>query len=162
MIIRVAPPATLSLLLLAGISSAANIQNDTFWKDTSGNNIYSQGGGMLQVGNLYYWYGVNYTGAARYAADPAFIPPAQNTGSTGFKSVTCYSSTDLAHWKFEGDALKPDQAGRGWFGRLGVAYNAKTKKYVLVAQGSSPPRPRRIFRHQRHTCRPVQIRRRTE
>jgi hypothetical protein len=121
------------LLVGAGISQAATIQNDLFWKDTSGNLIFSQGGGMLKVGDTYYWYGVNYEGAATYAADP-------NGGVKGavFKSVTCYSSTDLAHWKSEGDALSRDQTGGGWFGRMGVVYNANTKMYVMIGQGSSP------------------------
>lgn len=114
-------------------SQAGTIQNDVFWKDTSGNFIFSQGGGMLKVGDTYYWYGVNYEGAATYAADPT-------AGVKGavFKSVTCYSSTDLAYWKFEGDALARDQVGGGWFGRMGVVYNASTKTYVMLAQGSSP------------------------
>jgi hypothetical protein len=129
-------PACLTLLALsvvATLSPAATITNDTFWKDQSGNFICSQGGGMLKVGDVYYWYGVDYAGAAPYAANPS----AGITRST-FKSVTCYSSTDLAHWKSEGNALSADQTGRGWFGRLGVVFNAKTKKYVLIAQGSAP------------------------
>ena len=122
------------LIAWSGISPAATIQNDVFWKDQSGNIIGSQGGGMLKVGDTYYWYGVNYFAATTYAAAPSF----KNIGRAAFKSVTCYSSTDLAHWKSEGDAVSPDQAGRGWFGRLGVVYNAKTKMYVLLAQGSGP------------------------
>ena len=35
-------------------------------------------------------------------------------------------------------AVKPDQAAGGWFGRIGVVYNAKTQKYVLAGQGGSP------------------------
>ena len=128
--------AICGLLVWASGLQAANIRNDVFWKDQSGNFIYSQGGGVLKVGGTYYWYGVNYEGAAAYAADPA----AGNKGRAAFKSVTCYSSTDLAHWKFEGDALGRDQVGGGWFGRMGVVYNAKTEKYVLIGQGSSPSR----------------------
>jgi hypothetical protein len=126
--------AILYLLICAATSHAATIQNDTFWKDQSGNFICSQGGGMLKVGSTYYWYGVSYERAAIYAADPS----PGNTGNAGFKSVTCYSSTDLAHWKSEGDALTRDQTGGGWFGRMGVVFNAKTQKYVLIAQGSGP------------------------
>ena len=44
-------------------SAGATIVNDTFWKDTAGDFIYSQGGGVLRVGDTYYWYGVRYAGA---------------------------------------------------------------------------------------------------
>ena len=119
----------------AGISQAETptIVNDIFWKDTGGNNIYSQGGGTIKVGDTYYWYGVKYKGAATYAANPT----GKNDDVT-FAGVTCYSSKDLVHWKDEGLALSTKEVGYGWFGRLGVVYNSKTKKYVLAAQGASP------------------------
>jgi hypothetical protein len=109
-------------------TSAKLIRNDVFWKDTSGTPIYSQGGGVLLVGDTYYWYGVKYNGAVTYAANPV----AKN-GDTSFAGVTIYSSKDLASWKLE-NTVKFSNAG-GWFGRLGVVYNANTKKYVLIAQG---------------------------
>ncbi len=117
----------------AGASGSAavdgsTIENDRFWLDTSGTPIYSQGGGMLQVGDTYYWYGVKYGGAVTYAANPH-----GKVSDTSFQGVTTYSSKDLVHWKLEATD-KLANAG-GWFGRLGVAYNAKTKKYVLAAQG---------------------------
>ncbi len=108
-------------------TGGATIHNDTFWEDTSGTPIYSQGGGVLQVGDTYYWYGVQYRGAAKYVVDQI------DNDDIGFEGITTYSSKDLVHWKHEATD-KPSNAG-GWFGRLGVAYNANTKKYVLVAQG---------------------------
>jgi hypothetical protein len=112
----------------AGASNEATIENDRFWLDTSGTPIYSQGGGMLQVGDTYYWYGVKYGGAVTYAAKPD-----GKNGDTSFQGVTTYSSKDLVHWKLEATD-KLANAG-GWFGRLGVVYHAQTKKYVLAAQG---------------------------
>jgi hypothetical protein len=132
--------AILAVTVFAGSLQAATIQNDVFWKDEAGNFICSQGGGMLKVDGTYYWYGVNYSMAASYAANPSM-----GKGMAGFKSVTCYSSKDLAHWKFEGDALGRDQTGGGWFGRLGVVYNARTGKYVLIAQGGSPARAHGLY-----------------
>ena len=108
------------------------IVNDCFWKDTSGNNIYSQGGGVFKFGDTYYWYGVHYKGAETYAANPT-----KKNGDTGFVSVTCYSSKDLVNWKFENNILTPRSKGFGscyWAGRLGVAYCPKSKQYVLVMQ----------------------------
>jgi hypothetical protein len=109
-------------------SSGATIVNDRFWKDTSGNNIYSQGGGVLRVADTYYWYGVKYGGAPTYAANPT-----NKNSDTSFQGVTTYSSRDLVSWKLEAVDMPANTSG--WFGRLGVAYNANTKKYVLVAQG---------------------------
>jgi hypothetical protein len=100
-----------------------------FWKDTAGNFIYSQGGGVLRVGDTYYWYGVKYGGAVPYAADPS----SGKNDDTSFQGITTYSSTDLANWKLE-TVSRPSNTG-GWFGRLGVVYHAATKKYVLAAQG---------------------------
>lgn len=128
----------LNLLLMLPIPSVSasetnkTIYNNTFWKDTSGNNIYSQGGGVFKFGDTYYWYGVHYKGAETYAASPT-----KKNDDTSFVSVTCYSSKDLVNWKFENDVLTPSSEGfpwAYWFGRLGVAYNKNTKKYVLVAQ----------------------------
>jgi hypothetical protein len=114
-------------------SAASNtIYNDTFWKDTSGNFIYSQGGGVFQFGDTYYWYGVHYSGAETYAKSPT-----GKNSDTAFKSVTCYSSKDLVNWKFENDVLTSSTKNFGWaywVGRMGVAYCKQSKKYVLVTQ----------------------------
>jgi hypothetical protein len=119
----------------AGVGGAAGgptgnavIINDQFWKDTSGTPIYSQGGGVLQVGDTFYWYGVKYGGAVTYAANPT-----RDNSDTSFAGVTIYSSTNLVDWKLENTVRPANTAG--WFGRLGVVYHAATKKYVLVAQG---------------------------
>lgn len=118
--------------LTAEAADMLTITNNCFWKDTSNNNIYSQGGGIFLFGDTYYWYGVHYNGADTYAANPT-----KKNDNTGFASVTCYSSKDLVNWKFENDVLTPQSKNfpfAYWFGRLGVAYNKNTKKYVLVAQ----------------------------
>ncbi len=113
-------------------AASHTIMNDCFWKDTNGNNIYSQGGGVFKFGDTYYWYGVHYTGADKYAANP--------TGKNSecyFQSVTCYSSKDLVNWKFENDVITNKTKNIGqviWFGRLGAAYCPKSGKYVICAQ----------------------------
>jgi hypothetical protein len=117
----------------AAPNAAATIQNDVFWKDTAGNPIYSQGGGVLKVGSTYYWYGAKYNGAVSYYNNPA---KGQNA-DISFSAITIYSSTDLAHWKFEGNALTASDLGGGWVGRVGVAHNPNTGKYVLISQFNS-------------------------
>ena len=127
--------AAILLLLLGGRSTSASnatIRNDRFWTDASGNPLYSQGGGIWKFGGKWYWYGVHYAGAETYAANPA-----KQNSDTRFVSVTCYSSTDLVNWTFEGNVLDSSQTGLSgttWMGRLGVARNPNTGKYVLLSQ----------------------------
>lgn len=127
----------INLLLLVAImvGSFANavgqtIQNDVFWHDTDGNPIYTQGGGVLKVDSMYYWYGVRYNGAPDYYNNP----DAGKNSAYQFNTMTCYSSSDLANWKFEGDILTTADGLGGWIGRVGCAYNKPTGKYVLIAQ----------------------------
>jgi hypothetical protein len=110
------------------------ITNDVFFKDDAGNPIYSQGGGIFKFGDKYYWYGVKYNGAVTYFGNPA----AGMVRGSSFNAITCYSSTDLVNWHFENNVLSLDTPGvgrLGWVGRMGVAYNQNTKKYVLISQG---------------------------
>lgn len=128
----------------AAIAAPGTIRNDMFWKDSSGTPIYSQGGGVLKVGRKYYWYGAKYDASVTYAQNP--VPT--ESGAI-FNAVTVYSSTDLVNWRFEGDALKPGSTAhplRGrWFGRMGVAYNSRTRKYVLASQYSDPVKGAGVF-----------------
>ena len=127
-------------------SGGVLIRNDLFWKDVAGNPIYSQGGGVLKAGNTYYWYGVKYNGAVTYAANPGSL-----NSDTTFVAVTIYSSTDLGTWKFENNALTAASltaAGAdpsNWIGRVGAAYNATTKKYVLNGQYGGTPDTAQFF-----------------
>ncbi|MCP3734633.1 family 43 glycosylhydrolase [Sphingomonas sp. RP10(2022)] len=127
-----------AIAMLVALSSqgapAQTIHNDVFWKDTSGTPIYSQGGGMLKVGRRYYWYGAKYEEAVAYARQPAV-----HAANPHFSAVTVYSSENLVDWRFEGNAITVGAAGQrfardAWMGRLGVVYNARTRKYVLVSQ----------------------------
>ena len=124
-----------------------SITNNSFWNDTDGNPIYSQGGGIFRFGDTYYWYGVRYEEAAAYRANPDRI-----YSTSTFHSIPVYSSKDLVNWTFENDIATretpitvPESRGHYfaqmqtladaiWVGRLGVAYNENTGKYVLMVQ----------------------------
>lgn len=123
------------------------------WLDTAGKPIQAHGGGILVKDNTYYWYGEDRT--------------------TRQTAVSCYSSTDLYHWKHEGvaftrDGLPEDIRGRTFIERPKVLFNAKTGKYVLwmhleqwgyhfaragVAVGDTPAGPFTFVHH----LRPVQF-----
>ncbi|QNE41085.1 family 43 glycosylhydrolase [Hymenobacter sp. NBH84] len=88
------------------------------WYDTDGNRINAHGGGVLQVGNTYYWYG-------------------EKRAQHQEEGVNVYSSKDLYNWKYEGVALPPSQdaqsdiAASCLMERPKVLYNKKTGKYVM-------------------------------
>ncbi|MFJ8955103.1 family 43 glycosylhydrolase [Streptomyces sp. NPDC102381] len=132
---------------------APTIQNDSFWEDTDGNLIASQGGGVFKFGNTYYWYGVQYQEAGPYAASPTRKYP-----KATFASIKVYTSKDLVNWDFKNEVanrstelnippakdVKGDAFSRmrsiddaSWVGRMGVVYNEATRKYVLVTQMST-------------------------
>lgn len=133
------------------------IENNRFWLDTAGNPIFSQGGGIFQFGDRYYWYGVRYTGSQLYYDNPTRTYT--RAGEGDFVSITAYSSDDLVNWTFENDVATRDTelhiptskdvsgsyfsdmetlADSVWIGRLGVAYNEQTGRYVLLTQFESP------------------------
>ena len=62
----------------ANDGEAPVINNDTFWKATSGSYIYSQGGGIFRFPDAqgkehYYWYGAKY----QEAVDKRIAAPSQ-------------------------------------------------------------------------------------
>ena len=118
-------------------TDAPVINNDTFWKTTSGSYIYSQGGGIFRFPDAdgvehYYWYGVKYQEAVDYCPNAL---AGSKSNITNFLSVTCYRSDDLVNWTFVNDVLTPASTGWAyWVGRLGVAYIEEAKKYALLVQ----------------------------
>src|SRR5262249_15181894 len=85
--------------LVAQNASAATvaITPGTTWKDTASHLIQAHGGGMIKVDSTYYWFGEDKTGESK--------------GNSPFLNNTCYSSTDLAHWKFVANVLTRQPSG---------------------------------------------------
>jgi hypothetical protein len=115
-----------------------NIKNDVFWNTKDGQPLNSQGGGIFKFSKpvdgvqKYYWYGVHYEEANIYRNAPYITLP-----NATFKSVPCYSSTDLVNWTFEGDVVTKDdvnKSGKTWVGRLGVAFVKEINKYAMFVQ----------------------------
>jgi hypothetical protein len=110
------------LIVLLNIADAQHpnaINPGALWPDADGHHIQAHGGGIIKIGKIYYWYGEQR---------------AQGL-DTNQRYVSCYSSHDLAHWKFLGNALQlsdPENLGHRWvLERPKVYYNTKTKKYVM-------------------------------
>jgi len=109
---------TISLTLLA--AALALPPNGTEWNDTDGKRINAHGGGMLEYGGKWWWYGED-RGADR----------TQGAG------VHVYSSDDLAHWKDEGVAFRKHASAGSMVGvgcvieRPKVVYCEKTGRFVM-------------------------------
>jgi hypothetical protein len=107
-------------------ASPAEIKPTDVWLDDRGQQIQAHGGGILKLDNTYYWFGEDRG----------------MTNSRNLRYVGCYSSEDLAHWKFRNQVLKLGDAGN--FGRVGVLerpkvfHNEKTKKFVMYFHFDSP------------------------
>src|SRR6476659_8533343 len=130
---------TNSLLLLLLIKLNVHAQNNYFisgeiWYDADGHPINAHGGGILYDKGIYYWFGEIKKGkTVRVEEDTAWENYRVDAGG-----VSCYSSNDLVHWKYEGVALAPitnDSASDLYPGRVierpKVIYNDKTKQYVM-------------------------------
>lgn len=91
------------------------------WTDSSGNPLQIHGLGIIKVGATWYAFGEDKTG--------------ESSGDANFQDVPCYSSADLQHWAYQGQALS--RQGSGDLGpqrvveRPKVIFNASTGQYVM-------------------------------
>ena len=99
------------------MSAGVLIQNETVWKDDRSQEIMCQGGSLCQFGNTFYFYGWGDY-------------PGDNRKDT----IICYSSRNLASWKFERHIYTRDMTNLTLIvpDRLHVIHNATTKKYVMI------------------------------
>lgn len=110
-----------TFMLATCAASVVTIKPGAPWLDNRGKRIQAHGGGIVKLGNTYYWFGEDRS----------------RDNSRGMRYVSCYSSTNLGQWTFRNQVVQladPEQLGRGWvFERPKVFYNAKTKKFVMYA-----------------------------
>ena len=107
-----------------GTSQAGNVfKPGEIWPDNNGVHINAHGGGMLQQGDTYYWFGEHKTEG--------------EGGNVAQVGVHCYSSKDLYNWKDEGYLIPPELTDenshlhpKNWLDRPHILYNEATKKYV--------------------------------
>jgi hypothetical protein len=123
------PLAALLLLSLhrSPISaSPATIKPGAIWPDDQGRHVQAHGGGIILVGDTYYWFGEDRS----QGLDP------------NKRHVACYSSRDLAHWQFRNRVLElddPDNLGpTRVVERPKVFFNRKTLRYVMYLHVDGP------------------------
>jgi hypothetical protein len=99
----------------------AVIKPGEVWPDDRGQHVQAHGGGILKLGEVYYWFGEDRS----------------QTNARTNRCVACYSSTNLAQWTFRNQVVRltdPENLGRGWvLERPKVFFNDKTKKFVMYA-----------------------------
>ncbi|MFC8452451.1 RICIN domain-containing protein [Kitasatospora sp. NPDC057223] len=100
----------------------------TAWKDQNGNPLQMHGLGIVKSGSTWYAFGEDKNG--------------ENSSDTSFRSIPCFTSTDLRTWTYQSSAL-PRQAS----GDLGphriverpkVIHNASTGLYVMYMHIDDP------------------------
>lgn len=103
------------------------MKNGQIWKDINGNDIQAHGGCIIKHRDTYYWYGENK------GADNC-----PGTTRVDVIGISCYSSKNLADWKYEGLALSavtddessplhPTKVAE----RPKVIYNEKNDNFVM-------------------------------
>src|SRR5215212_5335508 len=89
--------------------------------DQNGNTLQLHGLGIVKVGSTWYGFGEDKTGKA--------------SGDTSFQDIPCYTSTNLANWNYQGQALSLQASGDLGPSRIverpKVIYNASTSTYVM-------------------------------
>jgi hypothetical protein len=103
------------------LAKTAAVHPGAVWLDDRGQPIQAHGGGILHWKKTYYWFGEDRT----QSNDPEK------------RYVSCYASSDLAHWQFRGQVLAladPAHLGAAWvLERPKVFYIAQTGKFVMYA-----------------------------
>ncbi|MBP2336896.1 hypothetical protein JOF41_003074 [Saccharothrix coeruleofusca] len=115
--------ALVVLAVLAGLvvappahAAAVTVSNGTQFTDTTGAAVHAHGGGMIKVGDHYYWFGEN-----------------RNADNT-FRAVSVYRSTDLRTWEFRNNVLTQSSAAElnvANIERPKVVYNSSTGQFVM-------------------------------
>lgn len=126
------PIVLILLLSLDLFNASAQAPNDK-WLDTDGHFINAHGAGVMYHNGTYYLFGEIKKGKT-------WLVPNQNWEDYRVPAggISCYSSKDLKHWKYEGVALPPvkgqpenDLDTSRVIERPKVIYNSKTRHFVM-------------------------------
>ncbi len=124
---------TVAISCLCFIHDGSVFKPGRIWNDTDGKPINAHSAGLLYDKGTYYWFGEIKSGKTWLVERTGWECYRVNAGG-----VSCYSSSDLYHWKNEGVALLPvtdnstsDIHTSKVIERPKVIYNEKTRKYVM-------------------------------
>src|SRR5512145_3128483 len=95
---------TLASIFIHSCKNTSNINEfvpNEIWYDTLGDPINAHGGGILYNNGKYYWFGEIKKGKT-WRVEHITTWECYRVKAGG---VSCYSSTDLYNWNFEGVAL---------------------------------------------------------
>jgi hypothetical protein len=100
------------------------------WADNRGKHIQAHGGGVIKVGDTWYWFGEDRGHETTETKSPDSY-------------VSCYASRDLIHWEFRnkvagGPSPVPELKAPFAFERPKVFPNAKTGKFVMYVHLDDP------------------------
>jgi hypothetical protein len=123
-------PAGPNVAVGAPSKSSSLIQPGEIWPDNRGQHIQAHGGGVIKVGDTWYWFGEergNETSGAK--PDDRYI--------------SCYASRDLIHWEFRnkvagGPSPVPELKAPYGLERPKVFHNETTGKYVMYVHLGDP------------------------
>jgi hypothetical protein len=120
--------ALLGPLPAAHAAPVSTFTPGTAWKDQNGNPLQMHGLGIVKSGSTWYGFGEDKTG--------------ENSSDTSFRSIPCFTSTDLHTWSYQSSALPRQASGDLGPGRIverpKVIYNASTRTYVMYMHIDNP------------------------
>src|SRR5438067_12066220 len=94
-------------------ASPGVIKPGAIWPDDRGRHIQAHGGGIIKLGDTWYWFGEDRS----------------RDNDPSKRYVACYASKDLAHWQFRNQVIAmdaPQDRGPGVvLERPKVYYNAR-------------------------------------
>lgn len=99
-------------------AAPVTVLNGTQFTDPTGEPVHAHGGGVIRVGDYYYWFGEN-----------------RNDDDT-FRYVSAYRSTDLKTWEFRNHVLTQQsdpELSAAKIERPKVMYNEATGQFVMWA-----------------------------
>jgi beta-xylosidase len=106
------------LSFMSAVAAPQTIRPEAIWPDDRGKRVQAHGGGIIKVGDTYYWFGEDRS----------------KENDPNLRYIACYASTDLAHWQFRNQVVKADdpaKLGPGWVLERPKVFQDAAGHYVM-------------------------------